>query len=240
MPANEIEIAAALLVTFVATVIQGTVGVGFAVLAVPALSLIDSDLAPVPQLIVAVPIALAMAWRERSAMDLSGVGWIIAGRVPGALLGVLLLAIATNRTLDLLVAGAVLLGVVIIAAGISIERNPATQFTAGVLSGTTGLVASIGGPPIALLYSKDRGSVVRASLAGVFMIGISISIITRVLAGEITWQDVRVGIVLLPAMALGLVLAPRLHRWAEGPMLRVLILTLSAMAALGLVVRALV
>ncbi len=72
MPVNAIELAAALVVTAVGAVVQGTIGIGFGVLSVPILSLVNPVLAPVPQLLLAVPLATSMAWRERSHIESRG------------------------------------------------------------------------------------------------------------------------------------------------------------------------
>ena len=56
-------------------------------LAVPILLLIDPVLAPVPSLLLAVPLTAWQLLRERGTVDRSGVIWILVGRIPGGLLG---------------------------------------------------------------------------------------------------------------------------------------------------------
>ena len=80
MPADAWILVLAFLITIAAGLVQGTIGFGLAVVSVPVLSLLDRDLAPVPQLLIALPLALAMVWREWRHLDLSGVGWVLAGR----------------------------------------------------------------------------------------------------------------------------------------------------------------
>ena len=63
----------AMLWTTVSASLQGTLGFGFAICAVPVLSLLDPLWAPVPQLLVGFPLTLSMAIRERHALDLSGI-----------------------------------------------------------------------------------------------------------------------------------------------------------------------
>ena len=48
---------------------------------------IDPQLAPVPQLLMIVPLAVSMAIRERASMDIQGIRWVLLGRVIGALAG---------------------------------------------------------------------------------------------------------------------------------------------------------
>jgi uncharacterized membrane protein YfcA len=49
VPGEPVQLVVALAVTFLGAVAQGVVSIGFGVLSVPVLSLIDPVLAPVPQ-----------------------------------------------------------------------------------------------------------------------------------------------------------------------------------------------
>ncbi len=229
----------ALVITFAAALIQGVVGVGFAMVSVPLLALIDPRLAPVPQLLIAIPMTMTMAWRERGYIELQRITWIIVGRFPGAIIGVALLAVATQVMLDLAIATIVLIAVAIIGSGYVVARNSYTEFGAGVLSGTTGLVASIGGPPLALLYADETGPVARSNLSMIFSIGLSIAVVARVLSGNIGWGDVRVAAVLFPALLVGYLLSGRLKDRLKQKQLRYAVLILSTIGAVGLIVRVL-
>lgn len=230
----------AMAITAGAAAIQGTVGVGFAMVAVPLLSLVNPDLAPVPQLLVILPITIAMAWREREAMDLRGVGWIIVGRFPGLALGVAMLAVATQRTLDMFIGVVVLVAVTVLATGFHIQRTSGTKFAAGVASGTTGVVVSIGGPPVALLYSNDEAATVRSTLAAVFAIGVSLSAAARLATGNMSMMDVHIALVLFPAAVAGYLVSVRYKDRVPAGTARAAILGVSAAAAVALIVRAIV
>ncbi len=237
MPADPWILALAFGITVAAGLVQGTIGFGLAVVSVPVLSLLDRDLAPVPQLLIALPLALAMVWREWRHLDLSGVGWVLAGRLPGAALGVVLLKLVSETALDVLIAVLVLTGVVIVASGVVIRLNPITKVTAGIASGTMGLVASVGGPPLALLYREVEGGRLRSSLNAIFAIGIVFSIGVRGTTGEISGNDLRVALFLIPAAFLGLWLSRFFTDRMEGPALRSAVLAISALAATGLLLR---
>ena len=232
--------ALALMITAGAASLQGTVGIGFAMVSVPLLSLIHPSLAPVPQLFVALPLAITMAWRERHAIDLSGFWWIIGGRLPGAFLGVVLLAIATQRVLEIAIAVIVLGAVAVIASGVHIRRTPGTRFGVGVGSGLTGLVASIGGPPIALIYSSEETETIRSTVAAVFTIGILTTITVRYATGNISWNDVGVGLALFPAVVVGYLASVLLKDRVSKSQARIAILVVSGLAATVLLARALV
>lgn len=228
----------ALVVTFVAAAVQGVVGVGFAMVSVPILAFIDPSLAPVPQLLITLPLTLSMAWRERGHVEMSGIGWVIAGRVPGALIGVALLAVATQAALEVAIAVAVLMAVVIIASGVHVRRSPGTEFGAGLLSGVSGLVATIGGPPLALLYTKDDGPTVRSNLAAIFSIGLMITILARVISANISVDDVRVALILFPSVVVGYVVSLRFKDRVSQSLVRKGILVLSLFGAGALLARA--
>lgn len=228
----------ALVVTFAAAAIQGVVGMGFAMVSVPILALIHPSLAPVPQLLITLPLTVSMAWRERHHIELSGIGWIVGGRIPGAILGVGLLAVATQQTLDIAIAAIVLGAVAILASGFHVERSPASEFGAGVVSGVSGLIASIGGPPLALLYTRDDGPTVRSNLAAIFTIGLMITISTRFVSGNISLSDVRVALILFPALVAGYGVSLRFKNRVSQPFVRGAILVLSLVGAVGLIIRA--
>ncbi len=239
MPVDTNVLVLAFAVTAVAAALQGTLGFGLAVVSVPVLSLLDGDLAPVPQLLISLPLAIAMVSREWHHVDFHGVSWILAGRIPGAVVGIVLLKALSDSAVDLLIGGIVLGAVVVIGSGVTVPHTRATRFAAGTVSGATGLVASIGGPPLALLYRDAGGGTLRSSLNAVFIIGILVTVGVRTAADEISSDEVKIALVLLPAVFIGFFLSRNLKERVEGALLRKLILAVSAFAAVGVVVKAL-
>jgi uncharacterized membrane protein YfcA len=233
-------IALALVITAIAALLQGTVGIGFAMVSVPLLALIDPRLAPVPQLLVALPLSLAIAWRERGSIELHGFWWIIVGRVPGAFIGLGLLAIATGRALDLFIGVVVVASTLVVARGVHVRRTSSAKFVAGVVSGTTGLVASIGGPPVALLYSSAEARTIRSTLASVFAIGLVLSLTFRSVSGNVVPSDLWVGAILLPAAALGYLLSSTMKDKMNASVARAGVLVISTLGGIALIFRALV
>ena len=238
MPVSPTELAIALVITAIGAVVQGTIGVGFAVVSVPILSLINPLLAPVPQLLLAVPLAFSMTWRERSDIDAGSVVWMLVGRLPGSLIGVVLLGLATQRSLDIGIAASVLVAVAILGAGLTVPRNPGTDFGTGIVAGIMGMVASMGGPPAALLFKDARGPTVRSSLALFFSVGLTITLALRIATGRITGDDIQLAVLLLPGLAIGYITSSRLRHRLDGAALRPAILILSTLAAAGLLIRA--
>jgi uncharacterized membrane protein YfcA len=65
----------------VAAFVQGSSGLGFALIVAPVAGIIDPHLVPVFVLASMIPLNLYVAWRERASLDLRGAGWITAARL---------------------------------------------------------------------------------------------------------------------------------------------------------------
>ena len=238
LPTTAAAMAAAFVITVLGASVQGTIGLGFAVVTVPILSLIDPVLAPVPQLLLALPLCASAAWREWPSAQLRSVGWILLGRIPGLLIGLALLKLASQPMLDLFIGSFVLFAAVVLAKGATITRRPRNEFLAGVLSGLGSLVSSMGGPPVGLLYQREKGPTIRATLSALFVIGIFMTVGLRWAADEIRTTDVQAACWLLPAVGLGFLLSTPMTRHLHGEALRWSVLGICSLAAFGLLGRA--
>lgn len=227
----------ACVVTLVAALIQGTIGFGYAVLAVPLLSLMDSRLAPVPQILTALPLSVWALVREWRAVDWRGATWVLVGRVPGAVIGALLLLVSTERTLDFVIGASVLAAVALLSTDLRLKRSPWVDCAAGSFGSFSGYVSGISGPPIALLFRDASGPVLRATLGVIFTLGILLTLALRASTGHISAEDGWVAAALLVPMLIGMRLSRYLHGWVRGRSLRRALLTTSAIAALGLIGR---
>lgn len=234
------EILIGLGVTAVAGALQGAIGFGFALLSVPILTIINPAYTPVPILVVALVMAVANFARERADLDLSGVGWIVGGRVPGAVAGAWMLTIATERTLAIVIGLIVLVAVAVLASGTEVELTNGNRLVAGVISGFAGAASAIGGPPVALLYRELRGPVIRSTLGAVFTVGIVINLVILSIAGVVSTADLSIAAMLIPAMFVGFIASGWLRAHVEGPRIRQAILGVSAFAAVMLLATSLV
>ncbi|NOT43121.1 MAG: sulfite exporter TauE/SafE family protein [Acidobacteria bacterium] len=236
LPTGVLLVAAA--VTALAAALQGVVGFGYAIVAVPLLSLLDPRLAPVPQILTALPLTAVTAWRERGHIDGRGAAWILVGRVPGLALGAVLVAVASTRVLDGLIGASVLAGVACLSTRAPSRRTRSIDATAGALSGVAGYVSGIGGPPLALLYRHATGAIIRSTLGALFAFGIVVTVATRTVLGQITALDVRIGLLLLVPVLAGTWASRFLHDVVSARVLRVTVLALSALSGLSLLLRA--
>ena len=128
----------------------------------------------------------------------------------------------------------------ILSTGVKMPRNSFTEFTTGITAGIMGMVASMGGPPAALLFKDERGPTVRSTLALFFSFGLVVTVIARIIGGRITGDDVLLGALLLPGLVAGYIASSRLRGRIDAMALRPAILAISSLAAVGLLVRAVV
>ena len=212
--------------------IQGGVGFGMNLVAVPVLVLVLPESLPVAAIVLGLPISVAMLRLEHAEVDRPGLAWLMAGRVPGIAIGVWVVASVSTAALQVAVGVFVLLFVV---SSVAVPPNPvrrSTQVVAGAVSGVTGTSTGIGGPPIALLYQHHRGPVIRATLAATFFFGTVLSLVALGIGGQIEGRQVLVGLGLVPFVAIGAVAGRRLHAVLDRGWMRPAVLTFAVVSAI--------
>lgn len=234
-----LQLTLALAACVLGATIQGVVGFGFSLLSVPLCALISPSLVPVPQAVVSLFVSLPMAWHGRRHIEFRRVAWILAGWVPGVAVGIGLLKVLSPQALNLALALFVLGTVALLTFGMRLTRRPPTEVGVGVFAGLGSLVSSISGPPVALLYRNETGASLRANLAFIFVAGVLLSLLGRVLSGEIAWRDMHIGSLLLPAVVVALQVAKHIAPHVEGARLRKAVLILATASGVALLIRAL-
>jgi uncharacterized membrane protein YfcA len=185
-------------------VIQGSIGFGYALVAVPAMVLLLPWAVPVTPLFLALPMTLLMSAREWRSIDLGGFALITAGRLLGTVAGVVLLVLAPKGYLSMLT------GLLILTAALgsflkpTFEVNKRTRLAGGVASGVVSTVAALGGTPLALVYQDRSGAELRSTLAISFVVGIAMSLVGLGLAGQVEGRHLLLALQLLPCMLVGL------------------------------------
>lgn len=190
------------LVVTIAAFLQASVGVGFAMIAVPLLLLLDPDLVPVPVLMAMAVLAATMLARERHAFDHKGALALIPGLVAGVIVAVVLLPLLP-KTID------VVFGVLIIAAVVWSIWGPAlfmtrkSLFIAGTIAGAMGTISGLHGPALAIAYQRYPPPQARATIAGVFVMASTLSILALLFAGGSGGADLIAGLWLVPGTMIG-------------------------------------
>jgi len=235
---SALELALVLVACCTGTVVQGAIGFGFALVFVPALLLVEPAAVPVTSLMLALPLTVILALRERHALDLPGAVEVTVGRLPGTAAGAWVVAVASTRVLSVVVGGLLLLAAVL-STGLRSEAGRGTRLAAGFASGLMGTVAGIGGPPVALAYQRRPGPELRATLAVTFVIGLVLSLAALAVAGEVEGWHAAFALALAPVVALGLWAGRGLSGRLDGRRLQPAILLFAGGAGLAAILRTL-
>lgn len=236
MPVGVEHVAAAAAV-FVGALLQGAVGFGFALISAPILFMIDERLVPGPIIVAATALTSLSAHRDWHAVDFIGLKWGLAGRLPGTLLGALVLFALPPDGLAAPLGAIVLLAVAISASGVRVDPDPRNLVAAGVLSGFMGTTSSIGGPPMAMVYQHSSGERLRGTLGVYFVVGAVMSLVALAAVGRFGAYELKWGVALLPSTVLGFVLSKRLTVLLDGGYTRIAVLAVSATGAVIVVLR---
>ena len=207
----------AMLVISLASLVKGTLGFGFGLLASPLLmTLID------PRLVVAVGIPLQLlldllilreVWGD---LDWKRVIPMIGAGVFGVPTGLFILLAVEPETLRLVVASTVLLAGLVLMFGVSVriawERlaSAVTGFTTGALFAST----SVSGPPTVLFMLNQRWErgTFRSSLSAVNVWVESFALASLAASGVIDGESLGLDLTFLPVVLLSTYLSRRLVR----------------------------
>jgi 2-hydroxychromene-2-carboxylate isomerase len=148
----------------VGALLQGSLGFGLSLFAVPFLVMIDPAFVPGPLLVGGATLTLLMTIRDRAALDLPGVGWSTGGRILGSAVGAAALIALPTRDLILAIGALVLVAVALSVSGLRLRPTSRVLLGAGLLSGFMGTTATIAGPPLALAYQNETGDRRRGTL----------------------------------------------------------------------------
>ena len=237
---SPLEYAAVFVVMAGAAGLQSGIGFGMNLLAAPLVALIEPRLVPAPLLLSAVVLTVFIARRERAHVDWTGLGWVMTGRLPGTALGALLVASISVRGVAIAVGVAVLLAAALSVSRVALRPTPGTLVGAGLVSGFSGTVSSIGGPPLAVVYAGQRGPVIRGTLSVIFVIGGFVSIVALMLVGRLGPDEARLALLLQPPVIVGFLGSRRLAAHLDAGRTKAAVLTVSVLGAIAVIVSELV
>ncbi len=205
-----------LAVVFLSGVLRGLTGFGFAIAAVPLLSLVLEPRAAVAA-VVLLQLAIGLtdapkAWGEAWRAPLP---WLIAGAVVGTPAGMAALRLLPPAPARLIAAAAAALALA------AVWRGPARSGAArahpgwvGLASGLLNGLAAIPGPPVVahVLNASVGEASARAALIVFFAATAALATLSGVALGVIGWPDAALAAAGFPALMAGAALGARLFR----------------------------
>ena len=226
-------------VIFLATAVQYALGITFGLIGAPLLALISIVFVPVPVLMLTFVTAVTSLGSEWSRIHWDEVWSAAGGRVIGSILGVMVLsAIPDEKTFMLVFGFTIALAVAVSVSGFRIPFNLFSVGTAGMFSGLSATITSVGGPPMAVVYQRRTAAEARPSLQTYFAFGAFISLFILGVSGYVQGDDLARAMLMLPGFAAGYLTGPLLRSRIDRSF-RILLLASAAVSALLLIWRGL-
>jgi uncharacterized membrane protein YfcA len=233
---SALAIAGVTAVMATAAILQGAVGFGLGLIAIPFLIHLDLRFVPGPLLVAALSLHILVLRRDWSGVDKSGLAMLLSGRVLGTIPAALLLAWLPLDSMKILLAAVVLAGAVMGMLHSGGHPTPAVLFGAGTASGFMATAAGLGGPPVALVYQRQPGLRLRGTLAAYFIVGTVFSLVALAWAGRFGTEEMRLSGLLIPGTVLGYFLSRPADAYLDGGRTRAAVLAVSALAAVSVIV----
>lgn len=211
-------------IVLLAAFVQAGTGIGFAMIAVPLLALVDLALVPGPALAAMVVLSALMARRGRGDIEVRDFRALLPGLVAGSVLGAVVLRLLPAEHLGTTVGAVILVAVAVTASGVHARITPVNLLAGGTAAGLMGTIAAIHGPPLAILYAGAPLARARAMIAVTFVIAALLSLGFLAAAGRFDWNGLLNGLALLPGVLAGFAIAQRAigripARWLRAAML---------------------
>lgn len=224
---------------FVAAVLRGITGFGFALAAVPLLSIV---LPPVQGVTIAILLQALVGGADllRARRDVARptLATMSAGAIVGTPLGLIGLYLVPADAMRVIIAVIVLAALVTLVRQVRITPGPRQAMGAGVLSGLFSGLAAMPGPPAVayLLSTATPAAQTRATLMVFFFITSLIALPGLLLQGTIGLPVLAVTAIALPILVLGTWLGERVFRaLGDGHYERMAIALLAATALVAAV-----
>lgn len=193
------------------TILQIGIGTGFGTMAAPGAMLLAPPLIPGTMTCLGLATSLFGASRIRGRIHVGELVTALIGRAGGAALaGWIVATLGGREVFGLVFAGLTLLGVALSVSGLRLRLTTASLLCAGFLSGLMATITTAGGPPMALVYQNQPVEQARPTLNAFFGFGQIPPLLALWLAGALDQVSIGRALLLLPAILIGVALAPRL------------------------------
>ena len=222
--------------------VRGYSGFGFALAAVPILTLVLPPVIAIPAVLpIELAIGLVTLPHERTHVAWQPCGWLVAGTIVGTPLGLTVLAAIPAEPMRIVI------GVLVIVAAAILWRRPVLSdaslgryplLGAGLISGLLNGGTAMSGPPaiVALLGSKLETRAVRATLIAFIAFSAALGLTIAATRGLITPETATVSALMLPSAALGGALGLAVFSWTPNIHYRPASLALLALVSVSAVV----
>jgi len=230
-------IIAGLVVIFFAGLIQGLTGFGFALVAVPIMTLFLSPKEVVPVVLIhAILIVAVILYEARKWVDLKRIWPLMIAGIVGIPLGTYLLIFLQEGTLKILIGSVIVVFALAFLKGFrkQIKAEKLAFAPVGFISGLLAGSTMMGGPPVILFFTNQGLSknVFRANIV-LYFTAVSLAAIPAYVAGGLITKEVmKYAVLLLPALIAGGLTGIRLARAVQEQLFEKIVLIILIVAGL--------
>jgi uncharacterized protein len=227
-------------IVFLAALVSGLTGFGFALVLAPNLMLLLSPKTAVPVVtVLSVVLNSILFYEARSWVNPREIRPLVVSGLLGMFCGALLLFYLNVPLLKLLTGAVIIPFAIALLLDVKIElHSRLLQVPVGLISGFLGGSTSMSGPPVVLFF-QNRGfekRVFRANLIFYFFVIYPLTLPTYYLGGLLTGEVFSTALLAAPAMVAGALLGARhVHRVNEGLFRRITLLLVIASGVFSIV-----
>jgi uncharacterized membrane protein YfcA len=221
---------------FVAAILRGLTGFGFALAAVPLISLvIEPKVAVASTILLQVMVGVPDLIRLRGSYDRVEVARLSLGALLGMPFGIAALACLNANATRLAIAAISLagLGLMVVQPPRRLGSRPGISYATGALSGLFGSLAAMPGPPAVVYFVAIGASPprARASMLIYFFLSALMALPGLALAGAIDGSTLLLSLAFLPFLLVGTLVGGRIFRLLHPRHYRAITLAVMALAA---------
>lgn len=220
----------------IASAAQAVSGFGFALLAVPLMSVVISpqDAVIVATILGAVS-AVLQSVRDAHFTEATMARRLILSAFVGMPFGLLMFTIASEQVLRLALGIVVVVATVLIARNFRLRGGRRSDYVMGFVSGALSTSLSTNGPPLVFLL-QSRGlepQAFRSTINTVFAFSGVASTLVFLVSGNISWDDVVASVLSLPVMFLAIVIGYKFRRFFPPHRFKWLVIVLLLMSGIS-------
>ncbi len=216
---------ALLAAVFFAGVTQGTTGFGFALVAVPPMTILVEPQIVVPALALQTLMTSALILlHARQHLSVRRMWLLPLSGVVGLPVGTAILLVLDASLLRVLIGAVVVVAAVAMMAGFrtTLRNELAASVPVGFASGTLGASTGLSGPPVIFFYTNQSLDIreFRANIVAHFLIMNIVTIPIYIISGLFTGETLLLSAQLLPATLVGVTSGIVINRWVKEALFR--------------------
>ncbi len=185
--------------------IQGSVGFGMNLVALPLLMALDGRLVPAPLLIAHLVLVTCLSTIEWRQIDRTILIPAVIGAIPGTVLGLLAITLMSRDVFVAFTAAVLIGGIAATALRVRVPRTPLIVGVVGAVCGLCGTTTSVNGPPLGMIMiGGSHLAAIRSTPALFLLLSTVFSLAALYLGGKLSSATITLAASLVPGTLIGL------------------------------------